>query len=460
MMLGRTEHIHFVGIGGIGMSGIAEVLLNQGFKVSGSDLRGNEITANLERLGAKIFVGHAAANIEGAEVVVTSSAIPQDNPEIAAAKRLQIPVIPRAEMLAELMRMKFGVAVAGTHGKTTTTSLIASVLTSADFDPTIVVGGRVGSLNSNAKLGHGDYFVTEADESDGSFLLLTPTIAVVTNVDLEHLDHYSGLDQLKRTFLEFINKVPFYGLSVLCIDDENVQAMLPSIRKRMVTYGLTKQADYYAADIVQENFVTRFAVHHGKEGKLGEIRLPLPGKHMVQNALATVAVSRELNVPFDVIADAIAGFNGVRRRFQRIGEINDVLVIDDYGHHPTEIKATLSAARAGFGRRMVVAFQPHRYTRTRDLFDDFLSAFNEADVLMITDIYAASEKPIEGVTALKLVDGVRACGHKDVHYLPTNDELLAALLNVIQPGDLVITLGAGDLNKMAAELVQKLEETK
>ncbi len=456
-MFGRTEHIHFIGIGGIGMSGIAEVLLNLGFRVSGSDLRHNEITLNLARLGATVYEGHRAEQVEGADVVVTSAAIRPENPEIASAKALQIPVIHRAEMLAELMRLKFGIAVAGTHGKTTTTSLLAVILGQAGFDPTVVVGGRVGSIGSNAKLGHGEYFVTEADESDGSFLLLTPTIAVVTNVDLEHLDHYSGLEQLKRTFLEFINKVPFYGVSVMCLDDENVQALIPSIRKRVVTYGLSKQADFRAEDVRQEGFNTTFAVHHVERGLLGKIHMPLPGRHMVQNALAAVAVSMELNIPFTTVAEAISEFSGVRRRFQRIGQVDDILIIDDYGHHPTEIRATLAAARSGFGRRLVVAFQPHRYTRTQDLFDDFLTTFNEADKLLVTDIYAASETPIEGVTARKLVDGIRACGHKDVTYLPTNEEVLETLLEIVQPGDLVMTMGAGNLNDVARKLNELLE---
>jgi len=455
-MFGRAEHIYFVGIGGIGMSGIAEVLLNLGYRVSGSDLKAGEITANLARLGATIHVGHQARNIEGADVLVTSSAIKPDNPEILAAKAAKVPVIPRAEMLAELMRMKYGVAVAGTHGKTTTTSLIATILNAAGFDPTVVVGGRVDALGSNAKLGRSQYFVAEADESDGSFLLLTPTIAVVTNIDLEHLDYYSGLAQLKQTFLTFINKVPFYGLCVLCNDDENVRALIPQTRKRLVTYGLAAPAEFYATDIAQEQFGTRFTAHHGTAGKLGEVRLQLPGRHMAQNALAAIAVAMELGIPFPVAADAMARFGGVRRRFQRIGEVNDILVIDDYGHHPTEIMATLAAARAGFARRLVIAFQPHRYTRTRDLFNVFLTAFDDADKLIVTDIYAASEPPLEGVTAKKLVDGIRAMGHRDAEYLPTNDEVLEKLVEIARPGDLIMTLGAGNLNQVAVKLVERL----
>jgi UDP-N-acetylmuramate--alanine ligase len=458
-MLGSTEHIHLVGIGGIGMSGIAEILLNLGFRVSGSDLKENEITVNLERLGAAIHIGHDAKSVTDADVIVTSSAIRANNPEIIAAKAAKIPVIPRAEMLAELMRMKdYGIAVAGSHGKTTTTSLLAVVLTAAGFDPTVVVGGRVDSIGSNARLGAGEAFVTEADESDGSFLLLNPTVAVVTNIDLEHLDHYSGMEHLKRTFLEFLNKVPFYGLSVLCVDDENVRAITPAVRKRITTYGLWPEAEFRATDIAPDGYCTRFVAHHAKAGRLGEATLPIPGRHMVQNAMAVIAVAQELGIPFATTAEALAGFTGVRRRFQRVGTVNDILVVDDYGHHPTEIKATLAAARAGFGRRLVVAFQPHRYTRTRDLFDEFLTTFHEADKLLIADIYAASETPIEGVTARKLVDGIRAMGHPDAGYYPDKREMLAALVEAAQPGDLILTLGAGDLNQLAVKLVERLQE--
>ncbi len=457
-MLGLTEHVHLVGIGGIGMSGIAEILLNLGFRVSGSDLRENEITTNLARLGARIYAGHDGRFVEHADVVVTSSAIRPTNPEIIAAKAAKIPVIPRAEMLAELMRMKsYGIAVAGAQGKTTTTSLMALTLAAGGFDPTVVVGGRVDSIGSNAKLGGGDTFVTEADESDGSFLLLNPTVAVVTNIDLEHMDYYSGLEQLKRTFLEFINKVPFYGLSVLCVDDENVRSIMPAVRKRLTTYGLSPAAEFRATDISSDGFRTRFVATHNKQGKLGEIVLPLPGRHMVQNAMAVVAVAHELDLPFATVAATMREFTGVRRRFQQVGLVNDVLVIDDYGHHPTEIRATLSGARSGFDRRIVVAFQPHRYTRTRDLFDEFLNAFHDADKLLVTDIYAASENPIEGVTAQKLVDGIRALGHPDAAYVPDKKDLLDRLVEVAQPGDLIITLGAGDLNQLAEKLVHRLE---
>ena len=457
-MLGMTKHIHLVGIGGIGMSGIAEILLNLGFQVSGSDLKGGEITDNLEHLGATIYIGHDGRSVENADVVVISSAIVEGNPELIAAKMARIPIIPRAEMLAELMRMKrCSIAVAGSHGKTTTTSVLATVLAAAELDPTVVVGGRVDAIGSNARLGEGDTFVTEADESDGSFLLLDPTLAVVTNIDLEHLDHYSGMEHLKRTFLDFINKVPFYGACILCVDDENIRAILPSVRKRMLTYGLTKDADFRATDLHTDGFYTSFtAHHHGRE--LGRITMPLPGRHMVQNALAVLAVAQELEVPFDITAKTVAAFTGVRRRFQRIGEVNDILLIDDYGHHPTEIKATLAAARAAFDRRLIVAFQPHRYTRTRDLFDEFLTTFSGADKLFMTDIYAASEAPIEGVTTQKVVDGIRAMGQRDTEYFPDQDDMLAAMLDEVKPGDLVLTLGAGDLNQFIVRLQQKLQE--
>jgi len=457
-MLGMTEHLHLVGIGGIGMSGIAEILLNLGFRVSGSDLRETDITTNLERLGARIHHGHESRFIDDADVVVISSAIKSNNPEYIAAKAAKIPVIPRAEMLAELMRMKkYGVAVAGSHGKTTTTSLLATVLGAAGFDPTVVVGGRVDAIGSNAKLGAGDTFVTEADESDGSFLLLNPTIAVVTNIDLEHLDHYSGMEQLRRTFLEFLNKVPFYGLCLLCIDDESVREIIPGVRKRIATYGLSPEAETRAVKIRQHDFQTQFTAVSNREGELGEVVLPLPGRHMVQNAVAVIAVARELGVPFEIVAKSLSSFTGVRRRFQRIGEIDNILVIDDYGHHPTEIRATLSAARAGFDRRLVVAFQPHRFTRTQDLFDEFLTAFDQADKLLVTDIYAASETPIEGVNSRKLVDGIRAMGHPDVTYVADQQEMLDLLIAAAQPEDLILTLGAGDLNQLSARLVERLK---
>jgi UDP-N-acetylmuramate--alanine ligase len=448
-MFRGAKNIHFVGIGGIGMSGIAEVLINLGYSISGSDLSENALTRRLRDMGGRIFIGHDAANIAGADVLVTSSVIGADNPEVVTARAAFIPVIPRAEMLAELMRMKFGIAIAGTHGKTTTTSLVATILGAAKMDPTVVVGGRLDSIGSNARLGASEYLVAEADESDGSFLLLSPVIAIVTNIDPEHMDYYTGLEHLKRTFEIFINKIPFYGLAVLCIDHENVQSLIPKMHKRYVTYGLSRQADLTAEDIVLDKFRTRFAVVHAKRGRLGEIEIAMPGIHNVYNVLASVAVGLELEIPFDVISSALHGFSGVHRRFELVGEANGILVIDDYGHHPVEIKNTLAAAKASFDRRVVAVFQPHRYSRTRDRFDEFLTAFNDADVVVITNIYAASEKPIEGVTAKKIYDGVRACGHKNAIFEPDKENLTDLLKRIARPGDLVITLGAGDITKVA-----------
>jgi UDP-N-acetylmuramate--alanine ligase len=457
-MFRKTHHIHFVGIGGIGMSGIAEVLLHMGYAVSGSDLAASRVTRRLEGLGAKICIGHDAAHIKGADVLVLSAAIGPDNPESAAARAAFVPVIPRAEMLAELMRPKFGIAIGGTHGKTTTTSLVATVLGAAKFDPTIVIGGRLDSLGTNAKLGAGEYMVAEADESDGSFLLLSPTISVITNIDPEHMDYYTSIDHLKRTFELFANKIPFYGAAILCIDHENVQSLIPKIHKRYVTYGLSKQADLSAVDITQKDFSARFTVTHADAGKLGSIEIGMPGHHNILNTLAAVAVSLELDISFDVIAEALQGFSGVHRRFDPVGEAKGILVIDDYGHHPEEIKNTLATAKACFDRRVVAVFQPHRYTRTRDRYDEFLTAFNEADLLLMTDIYRASETPIEGVTAQKLFDGIRACGHKNVHFEPDKSKLADRLHELTEPGDLVITLGAGDITKVSRQFYAALCE--
>ncbi|MBZ0274373.1 UDP-N-acetylmuramate--L-alanine ligase [bacterium] len=456
-MFRKTRRIHFVGIGGIGMSGIAEVLRNLNYEVSGSDLHENTQTRRLADLGATIHIGHREENIAGADVLVTSSIIPADNPEVQAARAAFIPVIPRAEMLAELMRMKFGIAVAGTHGKTTTTSLIATILGAAELDPTVVVGGRLDSIGSNAKLGGGPYLVAEADESDGSFLLLSPMIGVVTNIDPEHMDYYSGLEHLRRTFELFINKVPFYGLMVLCIDHENVQALLPKMHKRYVTYGLSPQADLVAQDVTFDRFQSRFTVVDAGAGSLGEVTIGIPGMHNVYNTLAAICVARELEIPFDVVRAALKDFRGVGRRFERVAEVGDVLIIDDYGHHPMEIRATLAAAKS-FDRRIVACFQPHRYTRTRDRFEEFLTAFNDADILVITDIYAANEKPIEGVTARKMFDGVRACGHKHVLFEPDKSRLVDMLADIAEPGDLVITLGAGDVTRIAHGLSVELQD--
>ncbi len=452
----RIRRVHFVGIGGIGMSGIAEVLLNLGYGVSGSDLAESDTTQRLRRLGAEIFIGHRAENLGDADVVVVSSAVRKDNPEMAAAHDHTIPVIPRAEMLAELMRLKYGVAIAGTHGKTTTTSMIASVLAHGGLDPTAVIGGKLNIFGSNAKLGQGDLLVAEADESDGSFLHLSPTIAVVTNIDPEHLDHYQTLDKVQEAFLEFINKVPFYGLAVLCLDHENVQALIPKVRRRYITFGLSTQANYRATDITFQGLHTTF--HAWARGKdLGPISIQMPGLHSVLNALATIAVAFELDVGYGTVREALDQFSGVQRRFQIKGELNGMMIIDDYGHHPTEIKATLSAAKGGWGRRTVVIFQPHRYTRTRDLFKDFLTAFHQADVLFLMGIYAASEDPIPGVSAQKLWEGIKEHGHKDVTFVSDKKEIVARVLPRLQPGDMVITLGAGDVWKIGEELIQKLK---
>ncbi len=451
----KINHIHFIGIGGIGMSGIAEVLLNLGYEVSGSDIRETEITRRLEQLGAQVYYQHQGNNIEGSGVVVVSSAIKEGNPEIHAAAEKLIPVIPRAEMLAELMRMKYGVAVAGTHGKTTTTSLIATVLAHGGLDPTVVTGGKLNSIGSSAKLGQGDFLVAEADESDGSFLKLLPTIAVVTNIDPEHLDYYQGIEQIKEAFLQFIDRIPFFGLAVLCLDQENVQDLIPQLKKRFTTYGLSSQADFQAKDMSFDGPHTSFElVHMGKP--IGKLTVQMPGIHNVYNVLATVATAFELDVDFKTIQEALAGFSGIQRRFQKKAEIEDILVFDDYGHHPTEIKATLRAAKRGWRRRVVALFQPHRYTRTKALFDDFLTAFYEADVLVITDIYPAGEEEIEGVHARHLFEGIREHGHRDVHYISDRHEILQYLLTVIMPGDLVITLGAGDIFRVGEDLIEEL----
>jgi UDP-N-acetylmuramate--alanine ligase len=453
-MLKRYQQVHFVGVGGAGMSGLAEVILTLGYRVTGSDLRRGEAVERLERLGAKVFVGHAAGQVEGAHVVVYSSAVALDNPELQAARQRGIPVIPRAEMLAELMRVKHGIAVAGTHGKTTTTSMIGTVLEEAGFDPTLVVGGRVAALGGNARLGQGEFLVAEADESDGSFLKLTPTIAVVTTVDAEHLDYYRDLDQIRETFLQFVNKVPFYGVAVLCADQTEIQGFLPRVEKRVITYGLQAPADLVAASVRLQGLTSRFEVLHRGES-LGELHLGVPGAHNVANALAAAAVGLDLEVPFPVIQRSLAGFQGVQRRFQIKGEAAGVLVVDDYGHHPAEIRATLAAARRGFDRRRVVAFQPHRYSRTHHLREEFLTAFDDADALVITDIYPAGEAPIPGVHARTLVEGIAARG-RDVRYAGDRAELIETLLQIARPGDMVITLGAGDIGSVADRLLPRL----
>ena len=456
-MFKRYQHIHFVGIGGVGMSGIAEVLLNMGYRVTGSDQRRGEAVERLEQLGAKVFVGHDAANVAGAHVVVYSSAVARDNVEVAEARARQTPVIPRAEMLAELMRLKYAIAVAGTHGKTTTTSLIASVLAEGRLDPTVVVGGRIRSLGSNARLGQGEYMVAEADESDGSFLRLTPTMAVVTTIDAEHLDHYGTLERVSEAFLAFVNKVPFYGAAVLCLDQPNVQLLIPRVEKRIITYGLESAADLTAHRLTLSGLTARFEVLHRGQ-PLGECALRVPGRHNVLNAMAAIAVGLDLEIPFVTIQRGLAEFSGVQRRFQVRGESRGVLVVDDYGHHPAEIRATLAAAKAGFDRRVVTVFQPHRYTRTLHLRQEFLTAFNQSDVLVVMDIYPAGEAAIEGVTGQDLADAIRAHGHRDVVYLGSDRErILAHLEDVLRSGDLVLTLGAGDVGQLGQALLERLE---
>jgi len=437
------------------MSGIAEVLLNLGYKVSGSDLRKSEITERLASLGGEIFYGHVRENVAGVDVVVISSAVKNDNPEVLEARENLIPVIPRAEMLAELMRMKYGIAIAGTHGKTTTTSMVATLLGFAGIDPTIVIGGRLNSLGSNARLGQGKFLVAEADESDGSFLKLSPTIAVVTNIDADHLDFYSGIEEIKDTFVEFINKVPFYGLTVLCIDNDNVADIIPRVNKRFLTYGLSAQADIRACEIKLEGLSTSFVAQYRGE-RLGEISFKMPGAHNVLNALAAIGVALELNVPFSVIQEGFRDFGGVGRRFQVKGEVNEIMVVDDYGHHPTEIRATLAAASGGWDRRLVVVFQPHRYTRTKELYDEFVKAFHDADVLILTDIYPAGEEPIEGVTAEALARSVRQHGQKDVTHISDREELVGHLQAILKPGDILLTLGAGNIWQTGELLLRKL----
>lgn len=458
-MFRHVKNIHFIGIGGIGMSGIAEVLCNLGFVVSGSDIGKSKNTDRLETLfNIKISIGHAAENVGDAQVVVYSSAVKEDNPEVVIAKERGIPVIPRAEMLAELMVLKpYAVAVSGTHGKTSTTSMVATILGHAGFDPTTVVGGVVDTLGSNAKLGSSEWFVTEADESDRSFLMLYPTVAVVTNIDKEHMESYKGMDDVVQCFTDFVNKVPFFGAAIICLDDPNVQLIIPQIKRRRVTYGLTAQADISAHDIRYNNsFGSTFTVWKGAE-VLGEMTLPVPGKHNVYNALAATAVALELDIPFEKIAGAFVSFKNANRRFQFKGEANGITVVDDYGHHPTEILATLQAAKhSAGGRRTVAVFQPHRYTRTQELMHEFALAFNNADVLYVLDIYAASEQPIEGITAEVLTENIKKFGHKNANYIGDIDTAAEKVCENLQEGDLVITLGAGSVTRLSDEILDKL----
>lgn len=456
MYRGKIKKIHFIGIGGSGMNGIAEVLINMGYNVTGSDLSETDVTRRLKNLGATIFTGHRAENVTDAHCVVYSSAVKKDNPEVREALSRQIPIIPRAEMLSELMRMKYGIAIAGTHGKTTTTSMISMILASAKMDPTIVTGGKLNSLGANARLGTGDFLVAEADESDGSFLKLSPTIAIVTNIDREHMDHYEDMDDVKSSFLNFMNKVPFYGCAVICLDHPVIQSLIPKISRRFISYGLTAQADIHARNLRPAGMQTSYEVWSGKK-QLGEITLNLPGEHNVYNSLAAVAVARELDIDFATIKAGLEGFTGVERRFHVRGVAAGVTVVDDYGHHPEEIKAVLKAAKKGFDSRLVVVFQPHRYSRTLDLFNEFLSAFNDAEKLVITDVYAAGEERIEGASGEALYQGIKAYGHKDVSYMP-GPLILPHLEGSVESGDMVITLGAGDVWKTGMALFESLKK--
>ena len=472
-MFAKIQRIHFVGIGGIGMSGIAEVLLNLGYKVSGSDLKSSAVTQRLASLGAATFESHRAENILGAEVVVTSSAIAADNPEVTEAHKLHIPVIQRAEMLAELMRLKYGIAIAGMHGKTTTTSMVAAVLAAGGLDPTVVVGGRVDAMGSNARLGKSQYLVAEADESDRSFLKLTPILSVVTNIDREHMDCYRNMRDVKKTFVEFMDRVPFYGMVVACNDDPLLRKLLPEVQRRTVTYGTRRGSDFWIKPSRDEGKnqnphfapnqrevghpLSRFSVHY-REQDLGEFTLHVPGAHNVLNATAAIAVGVGLDISVDSIRIALDQFRGVDRRFQLRGRVAGVSVIDDYGHHPTEIKATLAASRqCGFSKIHVI-FQPHRYTRTRDLMEEFTTAFADADSLFVLDIYPASEQPMEGITAQVLAQRIRSASGKDVTYVSSFGDAATAAITAAHEGDMILTLGAGSVSQLGPMLVERLKE--
>lgn len=456
MFRGKFRRIHFIGIGGSGMSGIAEVLLNMSFEVSGSDLKDGPVLARLRGLGGVIHLGHAAENVSGADVVVRSTAVKEDNPELVAAIAAKIPVIPRAEMLAELMRLKYGVGVAGTHGKTTTTSMVAKLLHGAGLDPTVVIGGKLDTFGSSARLGAGEYLVAEADESDGSFLLLDPTVAIITNIDPEHMEHWGEFDKLVDGFVQFANKVPFYGFSVVCVDHPVVQRVLPRLRRRTFTYGFSAQADYRADRVRQQGRRLAFRVwRHGEP--LGELELDQPGRHNVLNALAATAVAMELDVPFEQVQAGLHGFGGVDRRFSQRADVGGVLIVDDYGHHPIEIQATLSAAAEGYeDRRIVAVFQPHRYSRVASLMDEFCQSFNAATQVLVLPVYAAGEAPIEGASQAALVQGIADRGHRAVQAVGSVDEAVDVLAAMVRPGDLVVTLGAGDVNRACGLLAARL----
>jgi UDP-N-acetylmuramate--alanine ligase len=452
----KLNHIHMVGIGGTGMNGIAEVLINLGYKVSGSDLQENEATQRLARLGAVIAIGHKAENIKAADVVVISSAVREDNVEVQSARTLLIPVIPRAEMLAELMRMKYGITVAGSHGKTTTTSMTAVVLEAGGYDPTIIVGGRLNTIGANAKLGAGDFIVAEADESDRSFLYLSPFIAVLTNIDEEHLDQYQSLDDIKKTFVNFANKVPFYCPVILCLDDPNLQGIIPEIERKIITYGFSDQADISARDFGFDGFRTSSVVSH-KGKRLGGLNLQVPGLHNISNAMAATAVGLDLGISPETILQALGSYTGTGRRFELRKTVGDIMIIEDYAHHPTEIKATLEAARRGWTRRVVAVFQPHRYTRLSKLMTQFATSFDQADVLVVTEIYPAGEDPIAGVSGRALFDEIRQFGHKNVRFEAEIKQIPALLEKIAAPNDMVIVLGAGNINRIIPEIIDRLE---
>lgn len=461
MLLGplteRVKRIHMIGIGGSGMSGIAEILLNLGFTITGSDVKSSPVTERLASLGARISIGHAAGNVRDCNAVVYSSAVREDNPEIIAARERKIPVIKRPEMLAEIMRMKYGICIAGTHGKTTTTSMTGQILTRGNIDPTIIVGGRVAGFGGGAKAGDSPYLVLEADEYDRTFLRLTPVIAVVTTIDLEHLDCYRDFEDIKGAFLQFVNKVPFFGSAILCIDDRGVQGILPGVERRIITYGFSRQAAIRAENVQFNGASTSFdAVAHGE--RLGTVSLAVPGAHNVRNALAAIAVAGEMGVPFATTAAALAEFRTVDRRFEIKGEAGGVMFVDDYAHHPTEIEASLDGARSGFDRRIVAVFQPHLFSRTRDFHEEFGRAFMNADVLIVTDVFPARETPIPGITGKLVADDASAAGHRNVTYVERREDIQQALASVVRPGDMVITFGAGDINKAGMEFMESLKK--
>ena len=459
-MFEKYRAVHFVGIGGVGMSGIAEVLINLGYEVTGSDLKESEITRRLRDMGAKIYLGHREENIDGPHVVVISSAVSSGNPEVVAATKLSIPVIPRAEMLAELARLKYSILVAGAHGKTTTTSLISTVLGQGGFDPTIVIGGKLKGIGSNARLGQGEFLVAEADESDGSFLKLSPTIAVVTNIDREHMEFFKNIKNLKEAFLSFINKVPFYGTAIICNENENLKEIIPNIHRKFLTYGFSEASDIYAVNIEKGFMSMSFDVVYKGSG-LGRFSIPMAGSHNVLNTLACIGVALELKMDVQAVRDALGSFSGIQRRFELKGEAKGIKVFDDYGHHPTEIKATISAAKEsleflGGNGRLFVIFQPHRYSRTYDLMDEFPPALKDADSLVLLDIYSAGEKPVEDVNSIKLIEKIRTMGHADAVYSADKEDAIKEVVAKMKPGDILITLGAGDIWKLGEKVLERL----